>query len=403
MTLSCGDVYRIIPQLLAALRRTRRQAEPRREASRGVRPADGRVRPRVPRPTRSVRARDAAPARRPSSVTGHPDRARVRARGRPSRSRRRRREARKPDRAPGEAEASCRPREIVVRREAARSAAGRTRELRRFTRRARRRRIAWLTAAALVVAARGGCGGRGVLAAAGPADDPVDGTARLDPVALKKPSTASSARPLAAPRRGRITRRSSERSRSSAATRPRCFRRTRSRSTSSSASRSASSQTATKFDLVDPAGSWSSRRRPAPRASRSSSRRCGEVGDATLSPMTASVLLALPPDVLARVDAIRGHTGRRDARPGGQHQRVVWGSADARDRRRPNSPHLLQSAARAREYDVSSPGASRRVARRGLTARVLRGFLPTRGDAPGRGEAQPYPRNRLARNTLNLN
>lgn len=75
----------------------------------------------------------------------------------------------------------------------------------------------------------------------------------------------------------------------------------------------------------------------------------------------AEVLLALPDDVLARVDRITAGT-RDDVTLllAGTDQRVVWGAADDSERKAAALAFLLEryGSAGAGEYDVSAPGAA---------------------------------------------
>ena len=138
MTLSCGDVYRIIPQILGALEATARSRPTRVKRPEGVRAprlADG-GRPAPPR-CRRPREADAAARQRGEASGG----------AAPAIARRARHRIARPDEA----------RPTAARRDASRArrarssqAADRARkryeraEVKRFTRRARRRRIGWL-------------------------------------------------------------------------------------------------------------------------------------------------------------------------------------------------------------------------------------------------------------------
>ena len=151
----------------------------------------------------------------------------------------------------------------------------------------------------------------------------------------------------------------------------------------------------------------SSSRRRAPRGRRrSSSWSRAAIGDKLFLSMT-DVLLALPPEMLTRRRRDRGDDeGRRDARPAvGSNQRVVWGSSGTRaaegDRARLAPARSTAAPARG-EYDVSAGPAARCS---GADLHDAAGFLATRGEAPRPRGGGTYRgvRNRLARNTLNLN
>ena len=297
--------------------------------------------PSGPRPTPSTGARPRVTDQRPT-----PDRAAQR----PGRS------ARPP--APGKASGS-RAREAEAELRAARRERKRAEkaELRRFTRRTRRRRLAWLTAGGLVVVLAG------VLAVAvfSPVlalrEIRIDGTSRLDPVALQSAVDGQLGTPLALLDDDRITRELG------------AFPLIRNYTTEVLPPGTLAIhiverqpigivQNGNQFDLVDPAGIVIESTAARPEGVPIIQLVGGDVGDKIFLSMT-EVLRALPPDVLARVDAIAATT-KDDVTLTliGSNQRVVWGGSQRASTKALELTHLLAmfGGAGAGEYDVSSPG-----------------------------------------------
>lgn len=296
--------------------------------------------PRPPAPAPKVAAprqtRDPAPARPPAPARA-PERSQVSAGLRP------------PARA---ATTSARRAERLRRRyEKA--------EVKRFTRRARRRRIGWATALGIV----GLVGALIAVAVFSPIlalrEIRVDGTVRLDPAVVAQAVADQKGTPLALLDDGRIRDELAQ------------FPSIRSYVTElvppgtlviHLVERSPLGVIATGsgFDTVDAAGvvlaSAPTRPTGLPLLTLDADGIAGE-GFAAM----AAVLVALPPDVLAQVDAITART-RDDVTLTltGSAQTVVWGSADDSDRKAKILAALLArfGGSGAGEYDVSAPGSA---------------------------------------------
>lgn len=232
-------------------------------------------------------------------------------------------------------------------------------EVKRFTRRARRRRAGWFVAILLVLA----LGGLVVTAVFSPLlalrTITVDGTSRLDAATLQKAVDGQLGTPLALLNYGRIT----------ADLAP--FSLIRSYATEIvppdtlvihvvERTPVGAIQGTSSFDLVDPAGVTvdSSKTRPAgfPLIQLGKGRVDGP-GFASM----AQVLLALPPAVLTKVDTITAQTHDDVTLTlTGSSQRVVWGSSDDSDAKARVLADLiaLHSGSGAGEYDVSAPGTA---------------------------------------------
>jgi len=232
-------------------------------------------------------------------------------------------------------------------------------EVKRFTRRARRRRLGW-------VATFGVLGTIGALVAAAVfspilalREIRVAGTARLDPVVVAESLSGQLGTPLALIDEGRIREELAQ------------YTAIRSYVTElvppgtlviHIVERSPLGLVATPdgFDMVDAAGvvleSSASRPTGLPLL------RLDEVGiDGRGFSATAAVLIALPPDVLAQVDSITART-RDDVTLtlSATSQRVVWGSPADSDRKAAVLAALLGMFAGAGPgvYDVSAPGSA---------------------------------------------
>lgn len=231
-------------------------------------------------------------------------------------------------------------------------------EMRRFTRRARRRRIGWLSAFGVLALV-------GILVAAAVfspilalREIRIDGTSRLDPAVLREAVSGQLGTPLALIDEGRLLDELGE------------FTAIRSYVTELvppgtlvihivERSPLGVVTTATGFDVVDAAGvvleTSASRPTGLPLLQLDADGIEGR-GFAAM----AEVLIALPPGVLAQVDSITART-RDDVTLAltGSAQRVVWGSAHDSDRKAAVFAALLGmfSSAGAGEYDVSSPGS----------------------------------------------
>ena len=232
-------------------------------------------------------------------------------------------------------------------------------EVKRFTRRARRRRAGWFAAALVVL----GLVGLVAVAVFSPLlalrTITIDGTSRLDSGKLEKAVDAQLGTPLALVDYGKITRELSP------------FRLIRSYVTEVvppdtlvihivERTPVGAIQSASAFDLVDPAGVVvdSSKKRPDgyPLIQLGNGRLDGP-GFASMS----QVLLALPPAVLTKVDTITAQT-RDDVTLtlAGSNQRVVWGSSDDSDAKAQVLAELiaLHGTSGPGEYDVSAPGTA---------------------------------------------
>ena len=232
-------------------------------------------------------------------------------------------------------------------------------EVKRFTRRARRRRTGWFLAALLVVAV----GGLVAVAVFSPLlalrTITVDGTSRLSSGTLEKAVDGQLGTPLALLNYGEITRDLAP------------FSLIRSYVTEIvppgtlvihvvERTPVGAIQGTNSFDLVDPAGVTveSSKTRPAgyPLVQLGD----GQVNGPGFASM-AQVLLALPPAVLTKVDTITAQTHDDVTLTlSGSSQRVVWGSSDDSDAKARVLADLiaLHSGSGAGEYDVSAPGTA---------------------------------------------
>ncbi|HEU0207096.1 MAG TPA: FtsQ-type POTRA domain-containing protein [Pseudolysinimonas sp.] len=232
-------------------------------------------------------------------------------------------------------------------------------EVKRFTRRARRRRTGRFLAFLMVLAV----GGLVAIAVFSPLlalrTITVDGTSRLNAGTLEKALDGQLGTPLALLDYGTITRELAP------------FTLIRSYSTEIvppdtlvvhvvERTPIGTIQGASSFDLVDPAGVTveTSNTRPAgyPLIHLGS----GGVGGPGFASM-AQVLLALPPAVLTKVDTITAQTHDDVTLTlAGSNQRVVWGSSDDSDAKARVLADLiaLHSGSGPGEYDVSAPGTA---------------------------------------------
>jgi len=232
-------------------------------------------------------------------------------------------------------------------------------EVKRFTRRARRRRTGWFVAMMVV----GAVGGMVALAVFSPLlalrTITVQGTSRLDPATLEKAVDGQRGTPLALLNYEELTRDLAP------------FSLIRSYSTEIippdtlvihvvERTPIGAIQGADSFDLVDPAGVTieSSKVRPVgyPLIQLADGRLSGP-GFASM----AQVLLALPPAVLSKVDTITAQTHDDVTLTlTGSDQRVVWGSSADSDAKAQVLADLiaLHSGSGAGEYDVSAPGTA---------------------------------------------
>lgn len=232
-------------------------------------------------------------------------------------------------------------------------------EVKRFTRRARRRRTGWFVAILLALAV----GGLVAAAVFSPLlalrTIRVDGTSRLDPARLEKAVDGQLGTPLALLDYGEI--------RSQLAP----FHLIRSYATEVvppdtllihivERTPIGAIQGASAFDLVDPAGVVveSSKTRPAgyPLIQLGGGRVDGP-GYASM----AEVLLALPASVRSKVDTITAQTHDDVTLTlTGSNQRVVWGSSDDSQAKAQVLADLiaLHSGSGPGEYDVSAPGTA---------------------------------------------
>lgn len=232
-------------------------------------------------------------------------------------------------------------------------------EIKRFTRRARRRRIGWLSALAVVAVVAGLIAVAVFSPILALREIRVDGTTRLDPVVLQQAVSGQLGTPLALIDDGRIRQELSQftsiRSYVTELVPPgtlviHIVERTPLGAVASPAG----------FDVVDAAGvvleSTSTRPVGLPLLQIDA-----EGLEGTGFAAMTEVLIALPPDVLAQVDSISART-RDDVtlRLVGSEQRVVWGSADDSDRKALTLATMLSLfvGAGAGEYDVSAPGSA---------------------------------------------
>jgi cell division protein FtsQ len=230
--------------------------------------------------------------------------------------------------------------------------------VRRFTRTARRRRIGWLAGVLVVL----GLAALVLTAVFSPIlalrHVTVEGAARLDPAALADAVDGQLGTPLALLDEGRIRRELG------------AFPLIRSYVTElvppdtlliHIVERSPIGVVASPggFDLVDPAGVTITTTVTAPKGYPLMEPGSGaEVGGAGFHSM-AEVLLALPPDLLAKVATVSAET-KDDVTLTltGSSQRVVWGSADRSTEKAAVLASLfaLHKGDGAGEYDVSAPG-----------------------------------------------
>lgn len=232
-------------------------------------------------------------------------------------------------------------------------------EVKRFTRRARRRRTGWFVAILLILAV----GGLVVVAVFSPLlalrTITVDGTSRLNAATLERAVDGQRGTPLALLNYGKITQDLAPftliRSYATEIVPPDTLIIHVVERTPIGAIQGASS-----FDLVDPAGVTveSSKTRPAgyPLIQLGTAKVDGP-GFASM----AQVLLALPPAVLTKVDTITAQTHDDVTLTlSGSNQRVVWGSSDDSDAKARVLADLigLHAGSGAGEYDVSAPGTA---------------------------------------------
>jgi len=232
-------------------------------------------------------------------------------------------------------------------------------EVKRFTRRARRRRTGWFVAILLMLAV----GGLVVVAVFSPLlalrTITVDGTSRLNAATLERAVDGQRGTPLALLNYGKITQDLAPftliRSYATEIVPPDTLIIHVVERTPIGAIQGASS-----FDLVDPAGVTveSSKTRPAgyPLIQLGTAKVDGP-GFASM----AQVLLALPPAVLTKVDTITAQTHDDVTLTlSGSNQRVVWGSSDDSDAKARVLADLigLHAGSGAGEYDVSAPGTA---------------------------------------------
>lgn len=232
-------------------------------------------------------------------------------------------------------------------------------EVKRFTRRARRRRTGWLIAGLLIAVVAGLVAVAVFSPLLALRTITVDGTSRLNPAALHKAVDGQLGTPLALVNYGEITKDLAPftliRSYATEIIPPGTLLIHVVERTPIGAIQGASS-----FDLVDPAGVTveSSKTRPAgyPLIQLGTGRVNGP-GFASM----AQVLLALPPSVLTKVDTITAQTHDDVTLTlSGSNQRVVWGSSDDSDAKARVLAALiaLHSTAGSGEYDVSAPGTA---------------------------------------------
>jgi cell division protein FtsQ len=232
-------------------------------------------------------------------------------------------------------------------------------EVKRFTRRARRRRTGWFLAILTVLAV----GGLVAIAVFSPLlalrTITVDGTSRLDSGTLEKAVDGQLGTPLALLDYGRITRDLAP------------FSLIRSYATEIvppdtlvihvvERTPIGTIQGASSFDLVDPAGVTVQTTKTRPAGYPLIQLGNGGVEGPGYASM-AQVLLALPPAVLTKVDTITAQTHDDVTLTlTGSNQRVVWGSSDDSDAKARVLADLiaLHAGSGAGEYDVSAPGTA---------------------------------------------
>jgi cell division protein FtsQ len=232
-------------------------------------------------------------------------------------------------------------------------------EVKRFTRRARRRRIGWLT----ILAILGLTAGLIAIAVFSPIlalrEIRVDGTSRLDPAVIREAVSEQLGTPLAliddARIRDDLAQFTSIRSYVTELVPPGTL-------VIHIVERSPLGVLATPdgFEIVDAAGVVLESSPARPTGLPLLQLDEGTTDGAGFVAMT-EVLIALPPEVLAQVDAISART-RDDVILilAGSDQRVVWGSADDSERKADILAALLARYAGAGpgEYDVSAPGSA---------------------------------------------
>jgi cell division protein FtsQ len=232
-------------------------------------------------------------------------------------------------------------------------------EVKRFTRHARRRRIGWLTGLAVVAVTAGLIAVAVFSPILALREIRIDGATRLDPAVVTEAVSGQLGTPLALLDEGRIREELGQ------------FTSIRSYVTELVPPGTLVIHivertplgvvvTPTGFDVVDAAGVVleSSPARPEGLALL-------QVDDAGVEgagfAAMVEVLIALPPDVLARVDSIVART-RDDVTLtlAGSGQRVVWGSAADSERKADILTALLERFAESGpgEYDVSAPGSA---------------------------------------------
>ncbi len=247
----------------------------------------------------------------------------------------------------------------AARRRESASAQAKRAEVKRFTRHARRRRIGWLTALAVLGVTAGLVAAAVFSPILALREIRVDGTTRLDPAAIQDAVSGQLGTPLALLDEGRIRdelgRFSGIRSYVTELVPPgtlviHIVERTP----------LGVIATATGFDVVDAAAVVleSSPGRPEGLPLM----QIDEDGaEGTGFEAIVEVLVALPPEVLAQVDSIGART-RDDVTLtlAGSDQRVVWGSAADSERKADILAALLAqfAAAGPGEYDVSAPGSA---------------------------------------------
>lgn len=232
-------------------------------------------------------------------------------------------------------------------------------EVKRFTRRARRRRTAWFVAILLVLAV----GGLVVAAVFSPLlalrTVTVYGTSRLDAATLQKAVDGQLGTPLALLNYGELTKELAP------------FHLIRSYATEIvppdtliihivERTPIGAVQQANAFDLVDPAGVVVESSKTRPTGYPLIQLGDGGVDGPGYASM-AQVLLALPSSVLTKVDTITAQTHDDVTLTlTGSNQRVVWGSSDDSEAKAQVLADLiaLHAGSGPGEYDVSAPGTA---------------------------------------------
>jgi len=232
-------------------------------------------------------------------------------------------------------------------------------EVKRFTRQSRRRRLAWIVAAGLLVTIVGL-----VLAAVfspllALRTITIDGTSRLDTAKLQKAIDGQLGTPLALIDYGRLTNElapfSLIRSYATEVVPPDTLAIHIVERTPVGAI-----QTASGFQLVDPAGVVVDTSATRPDGYPLIQLGTGKITGTGFASMT-QVLIALPKSVLSQVDTITALTHDDVTLTlTGSSQRVVWGSSDDSDAKARVLADLLalHGGSGAGEYDVSAPGTA---------------------------------------------